>query len=469
MKVDFVVAEIGSTTTVVNAFNNPEGHAPFFLGQGQAPTTVFDEKGVTIGLKNALKSLQETLKVGELSYGEMLATSSAAGGLRMTVHGLVHDMTVRAAKEAALGAGANIHLCTAGVLSEYDLRELEKIKPNLVLLAGGTDYGDKETAVKNARLLCTQFQRPPVIYAGNIQCQKQVEDILTSAGFKCYIVENVYPRLDALTIEPTRKIIHQVFEEHITQAPGMSNVRDMVQGTILPTPGAVMECAHLLYGEIGDLMVIDVGGATSDVHSVTKGSDEISAIMIAPEPLAKRTVEGDLGVYVNARSIIELVGEEEIQRETGLIIEKILETYQPIPDCEEQRRLAKCLARHAASIALRRHSGQFRYTYGAAGRQAYAEGKDLTKVKWLIGTGGALTRMPGREAILEQLRDINEGNLLLMPRPGVMRTLQDHNYIMASAGALSIKHPEMAIALMKQSLHITDSNIVQSGGEGERV
>ena len=88
MKIDVLVAEIGSTTTVVNAFDHINSPDPVFLGQGQAPTSVLDGD-VRIGLRGAVEALRQSLGVEELSYEAMLATSSAAGGLRMTVHGLV--------------------------------------------------------------------------------------------------------------------------------------------------------------------------------------------------------------------------------------------------------------------------------------------------------------------------------------------------------------------------------------------
>ncbi|MDL2293172.1 glutamate mutase L [Ruminococcaceae bacterium OttesenSCG-928-D13] len=464
MKVDILVAEIGSTTTVVNAFNGIDTENPAFIGQGQAPTTVLDAEGVTLGLQNAVDALAASLGEDKIEWGAMEATSSAAGGLRMTVHGLVYDMTVRAAKEAALGAGANLHLTTAGVLNDHDLSEVERINPNLILLAGGTDYGERETALENARLLTTLTIRPPVIYAGNVQNQAQIKEMLTAAGFKCTVVENVYPRLDELNIEPTRKAIHRVFEEHITKAPGMGRVREMVSGTIMPTPGAVMECSQLMYGALGDLLVIDVGGATTDVHSVTEGSEEIALMTVAPEPRAKRTVEGDLGLYVNARTVIELVGEDEIAREAGIDLEAVMQRYQPIPADEEQLKLAQALGWHAASTALARHAGNLRYIYGPSGRQTLAEGKDLTKVRWLIGTGGALTRMPGREAILTRLRDLNASGRMLLPKPERMRVLQDNDYIMASLGALSVHHPKAATALMQKSLGV-DAATIQKAEE----
>ena len=100
--------------------------------------------------------------------------------------------------------------------------------------------------------------KAPVIYAGNVQNKRAVEDIFQKAGISCTVTENVYPKLDKLNIEPARKIIHQVFEEHIIKAPGMEHIRDMVTGQIMPTPGAVMEAVQLAYNEIGDVVAVDI-------------------------------------------------------------------------------------------------------------------------------------------------------------------------------------------------------------------
>lgn len=453
MKIDVLVAEIGSTTTVVNAFDHINSPHPVFCGQGQAPTSVL-AGDVRVGLEGAVRDLADKLGTPELSWEAMLATSSAAGGLRMTVHGLVYDMTVKAAREAALGAGANLHLATAGILQEEDLEDIRAIRPNLILLAGGTDYGERKTALENARLLRSLELESPVIYAGNVQNQAQVRRIFQDAPGPLYVTENVYPRLDDLNIEPTRRVIHQVFEEHITRAPGMEHVRDMVTGTIMPTPGAVMECAKLLYEEIGDLLVLDVGGATTDIHSVSEGSEEIAMIQINPEPMAKRTVEGDLGVYVNARSLAEQVGFGVLERELGMNVEKMFEDYRPIPATPEQTRLTERLTWYAASMALEHHCGRYRYTYGARGRVTYAEGKDLSKVKYLVATGGALTRLPGRREIMDALRAINGSGKLLYPKAEQLTALEDRWYCMASLGVLSRTFPEAAAALLRQDLMV---------------
>lgn len=230
MKVDVLVAEIGSTTTVVNAFINLDSDNPVFWAQGQAPTSVLDGD-VRIGLQGAIDDLCKKMGIEKLEYDQMLATSSAAGGLKMTVHGLVYDMTAKAAKEAALGAGGIIHDITVGRLRRTDLARIKEIQPNLILIAGGVDYGERDTAIYNAEMIRSLGLKTPVVYAGNIENQEEMKLIFDEeSGQHLYIVDNVYPKIDTLNVEPCRKVIQEAFEDHITHAPGMEHVRDMVNG-----------------------------------------------------------------------------------------------------------------------------------------------------------------------------------------------------------------------------------------------
>lgn len=463
MKVDVLVAEIGSTTTVVNAFKDIDTDNPQFWGQGQAPTSVV-EGDVRIGLQGAIDDLCKNKGIDSLEYDEMLATSSAAGGLKMTVHGLVYDMTAKAAKEAALGAGGILHYVTAGKLRRTDIAKIREINPNLILIAGGVDYGERDTALDNAEMIRAMGLKTPVIYAGNIENQAEMELIFDEeSGMKLYNVENVYPKIDALNVEPCRKVIQDAFEEHITNAPGMEHVRDMVNGPIIPTPGAVMECTKLLYDCIGDLIVLDIGGATTDLHSVATESDQVARIMIAPEPKAKRTVEGDLGVYVNRMKVIESIGEEKMRedcKKMGIDMDAVLESYVAIPKTEDEIKFVERLTTEAVLKAVERHAGQIRYIYGPSGRSTVAEGKDLTQVKFIVGTGGALTRLPHRVEIMEKIAKHNETGMLLFPGEGA-KILVDNEYIMASLGVLSTKHREGAIKLLEQSLNFDFSTVVK--------
>ena len=125
---------------------------------------------------------------------------------------------------------------------------------------------------------------------------------------------------------------------------------------------------------------------------------------------------------------------------------------QPIPETDEQIKLAEYLANYAATNAVKRHAGRYRYTFTPSGRRTWAEGKDLTKIKWLVATGGALTKLPGRGEILNKLTGLNENGDLLYPPPGTIKIIEDKNYIMAALGVLSLEYPEDAKKLIMNNL-----------------
>ncbi len=438
--VDALVAEIGSTTTVVSAFDGLRAipaATPRLVGQGVAATSVADGD-VTIGV-NAARDVMEAA-CGPLAPVTTLATSSAAGGLRMTVHGLTRRMTAMAAREAALGAGGVVEYVTAGRLRDHDLRAIADARPNLILLAGGVEGGDCDTVLFNAGRLAELAIRPIVVYGGNSVVCADAQELLQRAGFKVRLTSNVYPSIDELDIVPARAAIHDAFEEHITHAPGMERIGEVVNGKILPTPGAVLIAAERLAEEVGDLVVVDVGGATTDVHSVTEGSPEIAALMIEPQPHSKRTVEGDLGTYVSAAHVVEMLAQQERPRRLP----------PPLPRTREEIEAALTLAHFAAVTGVQRHAGQLAHLYTPSGRQTVARGRDLTACRLVIGTGGALTRLPGGEALLADVRGKGGGERLLPPADA--RVALDRDYIFACCGALLAHFPAEAVtALMRSS------------------
>ena len=465
--VDALVAEIGSTTTVVSAFDGlsaeklAAGEAPRLLGQGVAATSVLDGD-VTVGVDAARAQIEA--ETGPLEPREFLATSSAAGGLRMTVHGLTARMTAMAAREAALGAGGVVEYQTAGKLRRHDLERIAAARPNVVMLAGGVEGGDVETVLHNAEMLArvdfgaaagagtdhaapiqdrvlAAGKKPMVIYGGNSAVCDEACQILYAAGFDVRVTPNVYPGIDELDVVPARAVIHDAFEDHIIHAPGMERIGALVTGRILPTPGAVLVAAETLTETLGDLVVIDVGGATTDVHSVTDGSVEYAALQVEPQPHSKRTVEGDLGTYVSAPHVVEMLAQGE--RPTKL--------PPAIPTTPEEVHAALTLAHYAAVTGVQRHAGQLVHLYTPTGRQTVARGRDLTACRWVIGTGGAFTRLPGGEALLLDVRSKNGGDRLLPPKDA--RCVVDGDYILACCGVLLAHFPAGAVvALLRASL-----------------
>jgi len=364
-------------------------------------------------------------------------------------------MTVRASKEAALNAGANIHLVTANKVTQRDLDKIKDLKPNIILVAGGTDYGEKDTALYNIELIMNLDLNIPIIYAGNIENHDEIIEMFEKAGKSksLKIVENVYPRVDLLNIIPLRKVIYETFEENIIHAKGMNHIFDMVNQKIMPTPGSVMEATMILRETLGNIMTIDVGGATTDIHSVSNPSDDFKDYQEG-EPLLKRTVEGDLGVFINHENVMKLFNKNELIDKLSISeteFEELLEDYTYIPVTDIQKRLVYELTKKCTVLGLDRHVGDLKRVFTSSGQKIIPEGKDLTQVEYIVLTGGALINLENTEDIV--LEYIQKNPMKLVPNKAV-KIYKDHDYIMASVGVLSLKYPEIAVKLLKKSLRI---------------
>jgi len=450
MRIEFLTAEIGSTTTVLSAFSSDASGSMRFLGQGESYTTV-DEQDVTIGIEKALRALKISLRIDSLEWDAFLASSSAAGGLRMTVHGLVYDMTVKAAREAALGAGGVIKLVTAGKLSERDLKRIMETSPKLILLAGGVDYGERETVVRNAEVLGNIDHEIPIVYAGNSAAADEVEEIISQKGRDIHIVDNVYPRIDELNVEPTREVIREVFSKNIVKGPGMEKIYSMINRPIVPTPAAVMLATELFSSFHGDVVAVDIGGATTDVDSVTDGDPKIASMLVSPEPRSKRTVEGDLGIYVNARHVVEHIGRDKLKIEFPHL-DKIVSNLTPYPKDADDEAFSARLATYCFETSIRRHAGGLKQFFGPTGRIEVAYGKDLTAVRSVIGTGGILSRSRFASKIMESIRSLSaKHEKELLPRKEVS-LFRDRDYILGAIGLISTVDSSSAADLAKASL-----------------
>jgi uncharacterized protein (TIGR01319 family) len=224
----------------------------------------------------------------------------------------------------------------------------------------------------------------------------------------------------------------------------------MVKRPIIPTPAAVMNTTNLLYDILGDVLTIDIGGATTDIDSVTRGNQEIQEITISPEPFSKRTVEGDLGVFVNAPNVVESLKEQlEIEYPD---YREIMKNISPYPQTEKMEQFMARLAIQCISKGLRRHAGSIRYVYGPSGRQKIAEGKDLTSIQAVVGTGGILSRSPYAAEVLSVSRILSKRHVSELLPPDDVKLFRDKHYIFAPIGAISRFDKETAIELLKMDI-----------------
>lgn len=442
-KIDFLTLEVGSTITKANGFVREASDFLRHVAQGFAPTTV-EQGNVGIGLKEAIENL-ELASDCSTEAAEIFANSSAAGGLRVTVHGLTYNMTARAAREASLGAGAIIKMVTAGDLSEFDLEEIEEINPNMIVLAGGVDFGAREVVLQNAIKIASLDLQVPVVYAGNSALKRPIENIFKKSGIELLIAPNVFPDVDVLDVEPLRKRMQELFSRNIIHAPGMQRLESLTSRRIIPTPGAVLRGAELFAEVAGDCMVVDVGGATTDVHSVTEGSSEFADKLIDPEPRSKRTVEGDLGVYVNAANVLEMANDETwLDRRDEI---------RAMPQTEREKELTAWLCRKAVEVGVKRHAGSISDLFTPSGKKQIIKGKDLSAVRWVVGTGGALTRVEGGEKILAAI--CTGPGRSLLPKPEA-KIILDKNYLFSALGTIAEDFPELVRNTFKEWIKAND-------------
>lgn len=451
-----LLIDFGSTYTKLRAFDLD---GATMIGSSQGPSTVTSD--VTIGMRMALNELKT--RIGTLpNFTYRLASSSAAGGLRIVAIGLVRELTLEAARRAALGAGAKIVGSFAHKMNSSDLANLVRMNPDIVLLSGGTDGGDTATVSHNARLLGQSDVSCPIIFAGN---RSALDDVRQALGAKIFIpTENVMPELNVLNIEPVREVIRRVFIDRIVHAKGIDRAQALFDSVLMPTPSAVMEAARLLadgHGDIaglGDLMILDPGGATTDVHSVALGKPTNPSVVVRglPEPRVKRTVEGDLGMRHNAAVIVDVVGIDTVAGSTGISVPnltKMLDRFagnaELLPQTEDDLKLDEALAEHALRLAIARHCGRTEVVYTANGPVTAQEGKDLTQVKTLIGTGGVVAH---NRAAISLLKKASAGRMPNSLQPENPRVLIDRNYMLYACGLLSAVDPEAALELCKANL-----------------
>ena len=452
-----LLIDFGSTYTKLTAVDLD---SETVLGTAQSFTTIFTD--INDGLNNALAILEE--KTGKLDFVETYACSSAAGGLRMVTSGLVPELTGEAAKLASLGAGAKVVGVYAFQLTEDDMEDIRASKPDIFLLVGGTDGGNTECILHNAKMLADMKPEFPIVVAGNRSAARQCQRILE--GCEVYVCPNVMPKFGVLRIEDTQKQIREIFLNRIVQAKGLSKATELLSDIMMPTPSAVLQAMELLAqgcedeAGIGELVAVDVGGATTDVYSIADGMPEHMSTVFKglPEPFAKRTVEGDIGMRYSIRGILDAAGADRIAQLSGLSVNRVEELVSYlaehtdiVPDDDrEMEALDFALASMAIEEAVRRHAGTIEETYTMMGQTYVQEGKNLTKVRQIVVTGGSLIHTKRTEEIAAHALYSPAQPASLRPRQA--NVWVDRTYIMAAMGLLSVHYPQAALRIMKKEL-----------------
>ena len=463
----YLLVDFGSTFTKVTAVDLD---SETVLGGAQSPTTV--DTDITIGLENALSQLPAECPRRPEDYHGSYACSSAAGGLKIAAIGLVPELTLKAAQMAALGAGAKILFAHGFEIDEEIINEIESKLCDIVLLCGGTDGGNKKVIIHNAEMLAKSDLSCPILVCGNRSANSEIRSILESGNKSIYTASNVLPAVDRIDAEPAQALIREIFISHIIKAKGLDKAKTLFSKDIIPTPKSTLHAAALLADGsksepgIGSLLVVEVGGATTNMHSVESIKPVVKNAVVRglPEAKVKRTVEGDMGIRFNARTIYESVGydvliEQAIALDSSYSAEIaepdsytsfLSENVEHIPKNKEETLLDASLAKSAVKIAAERHAGYMKTEYTATGEVTVQYGKNLLEVKNILGTGGIFKYGVCPEAILESAMFSDETPWSL--RPKAAKTYIDSGYLMYAIGLLSQDFPDEALRIAKKYL-----------------
>jgi len=476
--IDVIVAtDCGSTTTKAILIERVGGEYRQ-THRGEAPTTVEAPfADVTMGVTNAVTELQElsgrrliaddgtvirrTSRSDRDGCDVYISTSSAGGGLQMMVAGVVRQMTAESAKRAALGAGAIVMDTLAANdrrRPHEQIQRIRELRPDMVLLAGGTDGGDRKKVVELAELIAPAKPRPrfggeyrlPVIFAGNRDAVPAVSAVF-GEGFDLSVVDNVRPTLEEERLGPARDRIHDVFLEHVmAHAPGYDRLMAWADAAIMPTPGAVGDILQTIARHRGiNALGVDIGGATTDVFSVFDGT-------------FNRTVSANLGMSYSISNVCAEATMPRIlrwvhlpmdERELRNRVKNKMIRPTTIPQTLEALVFEQAVAREALRLSFEQHKAfatglkgvQRQRTVGDAfaQRSGAASLVDPMRLDLLVASGGVLSHAPRMEQTALMLIDSFEPE-------GFTELAKDSIFMMPHLGVLSSVHPAAAMEVFEK-------------------
>lgn len=425
-----------------------------------------------IGLDACFERIEKQIGKKRFEQSKKLATSSAAGGLRMVVVGLTANLSITAGRNAAFGAGAKIIKSYAGALSAADLQEMESMNMEIILLCGGYEGGNVSMVKHNAVMLADLHKNGtvPIVYAGNCDLIREIKILLGRKHKELFVVNNIIPQVGVVDAGPAVELIRNIFLERIVNMKGLGRVKAALDAIVMPTPAAVLEAGELLSrgceGEdgLGPLMIVDIGGATTDVHSYCDSKPVAGAKMIgAEEPYAKRTVEADLGMRESCGLTALEAGLDRFASDLGVEEEQIrqalsrrLDNIDFLPDQQAENSVAETdfdqqIAKYACRFAVRRHCGHVEAAFSKVSSRVQL-GKNLASIETVIGTGGPIINSKNPAEVLGETLLSEKDERLNALLPATARLMVDADYVFYAAGMLRTINPETALKIMKSSL-----------------
>jgi len=448
--------DIGSTYTKAGVFRL-EGEELRLLGKAVRPTTVDDLGRGFAEARTAALAVPGLPPAVDPAAVPVYWSSSARGGLKIAAVGLTPDLTLSVARMAATSAGGKVIRAFSYELAADDIAELAAVAPDIILLTGGTDGGNSRVVLHNAARLAETPLSAVILYAGNRKVRDDVAALL--AGRDLVTAANVMPEVGVIDIEPARDVIRRAFLESIVDGKGLSGVVAAAGGREpLPTPLAVFELVRRIGERVPgweDFALIDMGGATTDFYSHTESFHGGDTVLLRGlrEPKLKRTVEGDLGLRVSAEALVRSESaffESRLGPDTpdllGLraYVESVSRTTDHLPADDRGRRYDALLAAACVRASALRHAGTVQRVFTPQGGFEVQRGKDLGRIKALVGSGGYLAGLADAALLLEacapDAADPDVRHLV----PNAPACYADAEYLIPLLGNLAADFPDAA-------------------------
>jgi len=452
-----VSIDIGSTWTKGAVFSLVDGEL-VLLQRRACPTTVddlargFTELLVQLLPLNSLDDVPALIHSGrvELSY-----SSSAKGGLAVAALGLVPDITLETAKVAAYSAGAKLTQVLSYKLTASDIRGLEASPPDILLFAGGTDGGNTDYVLANAKALAASSLNCAMVYAGNRSVRDEVSDLLAHKDF--IAVDNLLPTLDEPNPDPAREALRAIFLARIVKGKGLDRIIAATGIEPWPTPFAVYEYTKAIRAHVPgwhEFVLLDMGGATTDVYSAHRESPTGGTVLRGlPEPDVKRTVEGDLGMRVSAASAFQtgkglisaaLANDPSEVTTFADYVASLATQPEHLPQDPQGQSFDALLAGACVAHACARHAGRSYEVYTPDGMVRVQLGRDLSQVHKVIGSGGWLSKVAGFNpgAWLQKMAVDAKGKAVLVPTH--IEYHRDSDYLFPLLANVAQAHPAAA-------------------------
>lgn len=448
-------ADVGSTYTKAALVDLESGR---LVGTASHRTTL--DTDVLDGLDAVRAALAADSPTTQVE--EVLVCSSAGGGLRLAVVGYERVITAEAGRLVGLSSGARVVHVASGRLDETGIVKLLATRPDVLLLVGGTNGGNADVIEHNASRLAASQLRCPVVVAGNADARTAACAVLAEHAKTVITAANVLPRIGALDPQPARQAIREVFIRHVIGGKRLSHRGSTFAGLVrAATPDAVLSGVELLADGtpvapgVGDVVVVDVGGATTDVYSVVKPDPEDAALRreVVGVSWRGRTVEGDLGVRWNAPGVLSAARAERLLSPDELVALEpaaAARAADPALLAGAEDGVDERLATLAATVAVRRHARPYE-ACTSAGETVRRGGRDLRDVRLVVGSGGVLRHAPsaGTRILAVVVGDVGGGWQV----PERATLVVDRSYVLAAAGLLALTgRSSVGARLLRSSL-----------------